>query len=450
MNLDSVILLAVLGLGACDGTQLPEAFDRSERSSSLAPQLKAPDVTATIDGSDVSISWQPPPSGVQCTLERNDNQGQNWQQPATLISPCPASAVSPCVAYDPALLRGNYNYRLRCTDGRSTVTSKPYPATGALNPGVELCVGNSNTIYVYAISPDRTRIKLSRTISSNTNLQFVAGVAYVPASNSNCAPSDHRCGTLFASSFDNGMVISVDRRANDASVGTVLWPPASEQILHPFVSPGSNGQPAGLAVLGPELLVGLFQAPGYVASYSLVFPPQPQLPNWYFSGSRTQLGVPRAVAVDAVSNLIFVGSSPPGPQGSSKIAAYRRFDIQPAPSNHEAFVFPSFTITPSFRPDTLAVDSTRHKLYTTGGGSNQVETYSTANGSPLGVIGIVTSNPIALAFLDDASGGTLYAIDGFRHTLTAFPGGAVGQVFPLLNFFLPELTDPWSSLTICN
>ena len=433
-----------------------------------------PTLTATLDGSDVVLSWTAPASGVTCSLVRNDNLGAGWVAPAAIVSPCPASVAGPCNAYDRALLRGSYNYALTCRDGSgATSMSPPVPATGSLSPSTELCVGDwSTAVEVHAAFPDTIHDKLERDISIAASLVSTTGVAYAPpssASNTNCAPGDHTCGTIFVASHDNDKIMAFDRRANDADASsspTGPQPPAASLRTLAIAlkdSAVTKYSPIGVALLGNTLIVAMNQAPGFLAGYPTNYTNATSSPSWYLRGTaaaKNKLVSPLAVAVDSGSGTgsgwVFVSNAATG--SNYTITGYKLDDItNPANLNSSNFsndvVAPFLTITTTYKADGIAIDSASHTLYATAASAGAViNSYSTQTGAFIQSFqGSMFVAPMGVGFLPGPNGGTVYVVDNGSGVLSAYPGGSKGgPLTPLINLSIPSLKNNAAGVVICN
>jgi hypothetical protein len=433
-----------------------------------------PAVTATVNGSDVSVSWSAPAAGLTCKLLRSDN-GASYQPPLSLITPCPASAAQPCSAYDPALLRGSYSYELSCSDGTVTGVSA---ASSAVSPALEICAGDwSTALEVHTAAPDNLHDKLERKMSVSASLLSTVGVAYSPpstATNTNCAPGDHSCGTVFVTSHDNDKIMAFDRRAADADAVSnpagPQPPSASQRTLTLSLKDAgvTKYQPVGVAVLGNEIIVAMTAAPGFVAAFPKTFATSTPSPNWYLRGKNTasvvmpnKISNPISVAVDSGtgtgSGFIFVGNAQATGSTSYTITGYRRDDIA-SNINSTDFVndtvAPFMTITTTFPPYSLAVDSLNHVLYVTDPSSGRVVLYPSNGTGAVAATGALQgpqmTTPTGLAFLPATSGGTLFVVDNSNGAITSFPGGSTGTITPVINFTVANLKANAAGLVICN
>jgi hypothetical protein len=421
--------------------------------------VPVPTISAKLDGSDVAVSWSTPASGITCTLMRSDNGGA-YAAPAAVVTPCPATAPTPCKAYDRFLLRGSYTYELRCTDGSgSTATGAPTPA---LSPGVEICAGDwSTAAEVHTAFPDSVHDKLERKISTGASLMSTAGVAYQPGSGTNCAPGDHSCGTLFVTSYASDKVMAFDRRANDADASSSGPEPPSASLRTLSISLSGSGvtkyNPIGVATAGSTLVVAMFAAPGFVAGYPTGFATGTPSPSWYLRGiaaANNKLVSPVAVAVDSGpgtgSGWVFVANSATG--SNYTITGYRIDDIT-ANVNSSNFVndvvAPFVTITTTIKVDAIAIDSANHVLYATqASNGGRINTYSTQTGAAISSFqGKTLQTPFGLAF----GNGAVYAVDNATGAIQAFPAGSTGgPLDPLINITVPSLKANAAGLAICN
>ena len=433
-----------------------------------------PTLTATLVGSDVVLSWTAPASGVTCTPVRNDNLGAGWVAPAAILSPCPSTVSMACNAYDRALLRGSYNYALSCKDGSGATSMSPsVPATGSLSPSAEICIGDWSTdLEVHEAWPDTVHDLLDRKISVAAGLASTTGVAYAPpssASNTNCAPGDHTCGTVFVASHDNDKIMAFDRRANDAdaSASPTGPEPPSASLRTLALTLKDSGvtsyQPMGLAVLGSTLIVAMQSAPGFLAGYPVGYTNATSSPSWYLRGTaaaKNKLVSPIAVAVDngtgTGSGWVFVSNAASG--GSWTITGYKLDDItNPANINSSNFandvVAPFVTITTTYQADGIAIDSSSHTLYATAATAGAVIiSYSTQTGAFIQSFqGAMSVAPMGLGFLPGANGGTVYVVDNGAGTITAYPGGSKGgPLTPLINLSITGLKNNAAGVVICN
>ncbi len=433
-----------------------------------------PTLTATLAGSDVTLSWTAAASGVTCSVVRNDNLGAGWVAPAAILSPCPTSVAGPCNAYDRALLRGSYNYALACKDGSgATSMSLEVPATGSLSPSPEICIGDWSTdLEVHEAYPDTVHDLLDRKMSVAASLVSTTGVAYAPpssATNTNCAPSDHSCGTVFVASHDNDKIMAFDRRANDADASSSPTgpQPPSASLRTLAIALTSSGvtkyEPIGVAVLGSTLIVAMNAAPGFLAGYPLNYTNATASPSWYLRGTasaKNKLVSPLAVAVDngsgTGSGWVFVSNSATG--SSFTITGYKLDDItNPASINSSNFsndvVAPFVTITTTYRADGIAIDSSSHTLYATAATAGAViNSYSTQTGAFIQSFqGSMSVAPMGIGFLPGPNGGTVYVVDNGSGVITAYPGGSKGgPLTPLINLSIPSLKNNAAGVVICN
>jgi len=421
--------------------------------------VPVPTVSAKLDGSDVAVSWTAPASGITCTLLRSDNGGA-YAQPAAVVTPCPATAPTPCNAYDRFLSRGSYTYELSCKDASGATASTP--PTAALSPGVEICAGDwSTAVEVHTAFPDSVHDKLERKISTAASLSSTIGVAFAPGSGTNCAPNDHSCGTVFVASYDNDKVMAFDRRANDGDAASSGPEPPSASLRTLSIALSGSGvtkyQPMGVATVGSTVVVAMNAAPGFVAGYPTGFSNATASPLWYLRGTATshaKLVQPIAVATDngsgTGSGWIFVANSATG--SNYTITGYKLDDIlaNVSPSTFaNDTVAPFVTITTTFRPDGIAVDPANHVLYATAAtNAGRIMTYSTQTGAAISTFqGKTLQTPLGVAYV----GGTVYVVDNATGAILAYPGGSSGgPLDALINIVVPSLKNNAAGLVICN
>ena len=427
-----------------------------------------PTVTATLDGSDVIVSWGAPAAGVTCTLLRNDNLGKGWLAPAAALSPCPASAPTPCNAYDRALLRGSYNYELECKDSSGATSTSA--ATATISPAIEICAADwGNALEIHAAWPDSIHDKLERQISASTSLLTTTGVAFQPpaAGNTNCAAGDHTCGTVFVVSHDNDKLMAFDRRANDVDAGSSGPQPPSASQRTLTISLKSSGVtkyvPMSAAVAGNTVIVAMNAAPGFLAGYPVNYATSTPSPSWYLRGTasaKNKLVQPLAVAVDTGSGTgsgwVFVSNSTSGT--TTTITGYKLDEItNPANINASDFsndvVAPFVTINASVRADAIAIDSANHVLYATAAtNAGRIFEYSTQTGAFITSFqGKQITAPLGIAFVPTANGGLVYIVDNGTGAIMSFPAGSTGgPLDPITNFTVPSLKANATGIAICN
>ena len=365
--------------------------------------LVAPQPTALVDGSDVSVSWTAPSfSGVTCHVERSSDAGAHWAQPATSISPCPSQARTPCSAYDPFVLRGNYYYDVVCTGSGQTARSAPYPAlsASALVPGIELCgtTYTKNSYVVDGVSPGT--VKTERTVS---NAQSNAGF-----NNSWAIASDPKAGEIWVTSNDSNVITVFTRTANDPTGLT------SSRSLYVAPEGGTASlRPVGIALLGTEVIVVMRTSPYYIAGYprnftSTIGTPSTIAPTWWLKGAAAGVNGPLSVATDG-GNLIYVGNS-----GAHAVTVFQRNQITAA--NHT--VLPPNTVSLNFGiPSALAVDPVARQLFVADSSAVRIDVVSadSAAGNPV-LLRTITStgspnSGLTLPYAIGLDGGLLYVLN---------------------------------------
>jgi hypothetical protein len=327
---------------------------------------------------------------------------------------------------------------------------------------------------VHTASPSNTDI-IERIVSnSQVAIASSTGVAYrgpTSASNTNCAWSDHSCGTLIVTSHDNDKIFSLDRRANDAD--SLEAPPASLQTLT-ITLPSSGAasyQPRAIATFNDKIIVAMEGTPGYVAQWPAGFTGSTSIPDWYIkaSASTNKLTPAISIAVDTVSVLdsatgkqtggrVFVGSS----TGSAfVINGYDYAELtDPGSINGISHVnnavVTRVSITPTFEPDGIAIDSANHNLFMVSPtAGTQIQVYSTLDGAAKTAYqGKQLVHPAGIAFQPGPNNGTIYVSDNGTNPnglLFAFPGGGSGSSnSPLYELATPSLLNNATGLVICN
>jgi hypothetical protein len=431
--------------------------------------VQVPTLTATINGSDVTLNWSAS-AGVTCSVLRSDNSG-TYAAPATIISPCPAG-IPQCAAYDRNLLQGGYNYELHCTDSSgNTGNSGPVPASGSLHPAVEICAGDwgINSVQVHAASSSNTDIP-ERTISTSTSLMTTIGVAYAAGTGTNCPWSDHSCGTILVASHDNDKIMSFDRRANDSDS---LEPAISSEQTMTISLSGSGVtkyQPRALATIpdprGLRIIVGMEASTGFLAGYPATFGTGTPTPDWYLAHStQNKLTQVMSIAVDTGSGTnggwVYVGSY----TGSTfVINGYRYSDLSAAANingttRQNNVAVPFATISPGVEPDGIAIDSATHTLYLVSQtAAGHVAKYSTTDGSAQGSFtGQAIVSPMGIVFQPGGPGGssgTVYISDngGSAGAILAYQGGQSGPgTTPFIyDLSIASLVANAAGLAICN
>jgi hypothetical protein len=303
--------------------------------------------------------------------------------------------------------------------------------------------------------------KLERKISTAASLATTVGVGYLGASASNCSATDHTCGTVYVASFDNDKVMAFDRRANDADAASSGSEPPSASLRTLSIALNGSGvtkyQPIGVAVAGSTMVVAMNAAPGFLAGYPTGYSNSTASPLWYLRGTaaaHNKLVQPLAVAVDSGggtgSGWIFVANSATGTNFT--ITGYKLDDIL-ANVNSSNFVndvvAPFVTITTTFNPDGIAIDSTNHVLYATAAtNAGRIMTYSTQTGAAISTFqGKTLQTPLGIAY----AGGTVYVVDNATGAILAYPGGSSGgPLDALINITVPSLKNNAAGLVICN
>jgi hypothetical protein len=358
--------------------------------------LTAPTPVATVDGSDIVVTWTAPAfANVTCTMERSKDGGA-FSHPATSSATCPAGFAQPCND-DLNLLRGRYTYRTTCTGGGQTVSSA---ATVQISPNLELCATTytKNTVVVDSVAS--SSIKTERTISATaSNAPFI---------NSWGIASDLATSEIWVTNNDSNVVSVYSRTATDPTALT-----GSRSFVITLDNVATSLRPVAIALTATEVIVAMRASPYYVAGYPRAFTSSPGTPNvltpnWYLKGTAAGVNGPASLATDG-GNLIFVGNT-----GSHAVVVYQRNQIAAGLNAG----LPANTKTINFGiPITLAVDPVARELFVGDSSGERIDVISadSAAGAPVFKRSIYASGSIDPGLTGLAAiqldGGLLYALN---------------------------------------
>ncbi|MDB4965413.1 MAG: putative invasin [Myxococcales bacterium] len=439
---------------AIDATDLPRTLQlvasgtlgvtRTQTSSSFTIQstaLPAPDLTLSVDGSDIVLSWTSVGSGVSYTVERKAPGDAAFGTATTVIS------TGATTAKDPALRRGTYQYHVKAAKA-GVQGSVSADASGA--PGTEVCVTHwdsstkTGSIFIYAFKTDGTS-KLMRTISgANTGMNYPYGIAYR-------ASADELFVVNYlvdagVTDFDRLNVFS--RTANNNNPASIA--PVRTLKLKTTVPPTAPGA-RQIALSSTELVVTeneTFAVVGYPIGAA-----NDDVPSWYLASGGTGINVqrPNAITIEninATNYRIFLGVGTP----SNTIYGFERASI-----NNTTHDVSSANIINSMvnLPSGLGLDPVNHELFVANQSANAMGVFnsiSMANSPKRALlVGSATamSAPVSVTFESTGLDGNVYILNNTNKSITKYSSQYTGNTAPDATVTgLP--TGSLNGISVCN